>query len=122
MHHFTRFFAPKAIASAKRCSYFQIKSRNIEYKEYKAVGKSDELYGLFFSTVINSGDIISFDGKTANELKQFFEAVIEEYLEDCRKLTIAVRSAKMLVSNRAKPFRKICNNIRRNYFDPIRNL
>ena len=50
-------------------------------KGYEAVIEFDEIDQLFFGRVINTRDVISFDGKTVDELKESFEAVIEEYLE-----------------------------------------
>ena len=57
----------------------------MKYKGYEATIEFDEIDEVFFGNVINTRDVISFDGKTVNELKQSFEAVIDEYLEDCRK-------------------------------------
>ncbi|MGL6339320.1 MAG: type II toxin-antitoxin system HicB family antitoxin [Waterburya sp.] len=57
----------------------------MKYKGYKAVIEYDEVDQLFFGRVINTRDVISFDGKTVDELKESFEAVIEEYLEDCKQ-------------------------------------
>ncbi len=57
----------------------------MKYKGYEAVIKYDEVDRLFFGRVINTKDVISFDGKTVDELQQSFEAVIDGYLEDCKK-------------------------------------
>lgn len=57
----------------------------MKYKGYEAVIEYDEIDRLFFGRVINTRDIISFDGTTVNELQQSFEAVIDEYLEDCQR-------------------------------------
>ena len=57
----------------------------MKYKGYEAKVEFDEVDGLFFGNVINTKDVISFDGKTVDELRQSFEAVIDEYLSDCRK-------------------------------------
>lgn len=57
----------------------------MKYKGYEAIVEFDEVDGLFFGNVINTRDVISFDGKTVDELKQSFEAVVDEYLEDCKK-------------------------------------
>ena len=64
--------------------YSEINSET-EYKGYEAVIEYDEADRLFFGRVINTRDIISFDGETVDELQQSFEAVINEYLEDCRQ-------------------------------------
>ena len=57
----------------------------MKYKGYEAIIEFDEIDQLFFGNVINTRDVISFDGKTVDELKQSFEAVIDEYLEDCKQ-------------------------------------
>ncbi|MGL5943808.1 MAG: type II toxin-antitoxin system HicB family antitoxin [Waterburya sp.] len=57
----------------------------MKYKGYEAVIEYHEVDQLFFGRVINTRDVISFDGKTVDELKESFEAVIEEYLEDCKQ-------------------------------------
>jgi predicted HicB family RNase H-like nuclease len=57
----------------------------MKYKGYEAVIEYDEADQLFFGRVINTQDVISFDGKTVEELKESFEAVVEEYLADCQK-------------------------------------
>jgi predicted HicB family RNase H-like nuclease len=57
----------------------------MKYKGYEAVIEYDEVDRLFFGRVINTRDIISFDGTTVEELQQSFEAVIDEYLEDCQQ-------------------------------------
>jgi predicted HicB family RNase H-like nuclease len=57
----------------------------MKYKGYEAIIEYDEVDRLFFGRIINTKDIISFDGTTVEELQQSFEAVIDEYLEDCQK-------------------------------------
>ena len=57
----------------------------MRYKGYEATVEFDEIDELFFGNVINTRDVILFDGKTVDELKQSFEAAINEYLEDCER-------------------------------------
>ena len=57
----------------------------MKYKGYEATIEYDDVDRIFFGRVINTRDIISFDGKSVAELKQSFQAVIEEYLEDCKR-------------------------------------
>jgi len=57
----------------------------MKYKRYEATVEYDDVDQIFFGRVINTRDIISFDGEPIAELKQSFQAVIEEYLEDCKK-------------------------------------
>ena len=57
----------------------------MKYKGYEAVIEYDEVDRLFFGRVINTRDVISFDGTTVDEVQQSFATVIDEYLEDCQK-------------------------------------
>jgi predicted HicB family RNase H-like nuclease len=54
------------------------------YKGYRAEISYSEEDELFFGRVINiEHDIIAFDGRSIDELKQAFAAVVDEYLQDC---------------------------------------
>ena len=56
------------------------------YKNYKADISFSEEEDLFIGRVVNiQRDIIAFDGRSVEELKQAFQMVIEEYLQDCVK-------------------------------------
>ncbi len=57
----------------------------MKYKGYEATIEYDDEDQIFFGRVINTRDVISFDGESVEELKQSFQAVIEEYLEDCQQ-------------------------------------
>lgn len=57
----------------------------MKYQGYEATIEYDEVDQIFFGKVINTRDIISFDGESVAELRESFEVVIEEYLEDCRQ-------------------------------------
>jgi predicted HicB family RNase H-like nuclease len=39
----------------------------------------------FFGTVVNANVLISFRGRTVDELKESFHNVVDSYLEDCEK-------------------------------------
>ena len=56
----------------------------VTYKGYMARIEPDFDDGILVGRVINTKDIIGFDGKTISEAIEGFHAVIEEYLEDCR--------------------------------------
>ena len=58
----------------------------MKYKGYEATIEFDEEDRLFVGRVINTRDIIVFDGLSVSELEQSFQAVIDEYLEDCAEL------------------------------------
>lgn len=58
----------------------------MNYKGYEAVVEFDDEDRLFVGRVINTRDVIVFDGLSVDELEQSFQAVIDEYLEDCESL------------------------------------
>jgi predicted HicB family RNase H-like nuclease len=58
----------------------------MKYKEYRAIVEFDEEDRLFIGRVINTRDVIAFDGSSADELEQSFHAAIDEYLQDCQTL------------------------------------
>ena len=58
----------------------------MKYKEYEAIIEYDEEDRLFVGRVINTKDIIVFDGLSVDELEQSFHTVIDEYLADCQAL------------------------------------
>src|SRR5882672_7725250 len=53
------------------------------YKGYEGVATLDEDAGLFTGEVINTRDVITFQGSSVEELKQAFEASVDDYLEYC---------------------------------------
>ena len=58
----------------------------MNYKGYEAVIEFDDEDRLFVGRVINTKDVIVFDGLSVDELEQSFHAVVDEYLEDCKSL------------------------------------
>lgn len=58
----------------------------MNYKGYEAVVEFDHEDRLFVGRVINTKDVIAFDGLSVDELEQSFHAVIDEYLADCESL------------------------------------
>ena len=58
----------------------------MKYKGYEAVIEFDEEDRLFVGKVINTKDIIVFDGLSVAELEQSFHTVIDKYIEDCAAL------------------------------------
>ncbi|MGA3096350.1 MAG: type II toxin-antitoxin system HicB family antitoxin [Bryobacteraceae bacterium] len=53
------------------------------YKGYEGIARFDEEAGMFTGEVINTRDVITFQGKSVAELKRAFEASVEDYLEFC---------------------------------------
>ena len=57
----------------------------VSYKGYVARIEPDLEDGILVGRVINTRDILGFHGTTISEAIESFHAVIEEYLEDCKK-------------------------------------
>ena len=55
----------------------------LTYKGYTAQIEFDDEADNFFGEVINTRDVINFQGTTAKELKQAFIDSIEDYFEFC---------------------------------------
>jgi predicted HicB family RNase H-like nuclease len=53
------------------------------YKGYQSRVVLDEEAGLFHGEVINTRDVITFQGSSVEELKQAFEDSVDDYLEFC---------------------------------------
>jgi predicted HicB family RNase H-like nuclease len=56
----------------------------VNYKGYKAVAVLDEEAGVFTGEVINTRDVITFQGDSVGKLKKAFEESVDDYLEFCR--------------------------------------
>ena len=57
----------------------------IEYKKYIGFYEFDEEKKVFYGKVINSDDVITFQGKSVKEVKEAFQDAINEYLAWCKK-------------------------------------
>jgi len=55
----------------------------MEYKGYQARVEFDDEFNLFHGEVINIRDVITFQGKSVDELRQAFEDSVEDYLAFC---------------------------------------
>ncbi len=55
----------------------------MQYKGYLAHIEFDEEADIFHGEVINIRDVITFQGKSVDELKKAFEESVEDYLEFC---------------------------------------
>jgi predicted HicB family RNase H-like nuclease len=58
----------------------------IEYKGYIGHVEFDDEAEIFHGEVINTRDVITFQGKTVDEIKQAFRDSVEDYLDYCAKL------------------------------------
>lgn len=57
----------------------------MKYKNYEASVRFDEENEFFHGEVINTRDVITFQGKSVAELKREFKNSIEDYLDFCRQ-------------------------------------
>ena len=57
----------------------------MKYKNYEATVGFDEETEVFYGEVINTRDVITFQGSSVEELKKAFEDSVEDYLEFCRE-------------------------------------
>ncbi len=57
----------------------------MKYKGYEAAVKFNDEIELFHGEVVNTRDVITFQGKSVAELKREFKNSVEDYLEFCRE-------------------------------------
>lgn len=55
----------------------------MKYKGYLARVEFDDEANVFYGEVINTRDVITFQGQSATELKKAFEDSVEDYLAFC---------------------------------------
>lgn len=55
----------------------------LKYKDYIATVEFDDEAGIFYGEVINLRDVITFQGKSVEELRQAFKDSVEDYLDFC---------------------------------------
>ena len=56
------------------------------YKSYIAEVEIDDERGVLHGRVVNTRDVITFEGRSVDELRQAMADSIEDYLEYCREL------------------------------------
>lgn len=57
----------------------------MKYKSFEATVNFDEDAEIFHGGVVNTRDVITFQGSSVKELKKAFEDSVEDYLEFCRE-------------------------------------
>ena len=57
----------------------------LAYKNYSGIVEYDEVGKIFTGEVIGLRDVITFQGRTADELERSFQESIDFYLEMCEK-------------------------------------
>jgi predicted HicB family RNase H-like nuclease len=57
----------------------------IQYKGYVGNVEIDEDRGVLFGTVVNTRDVITYEGRTVAELTRAFHESVDDYLEFCQE-------------------------------------
>ena len=57
----------------------------MEYKGYVGKVEVDDVDGILHGEVLNTRDVITFQGETVAEAKQAFQDSVEDYLDFCRQ-------------------------------------
>lgn len=71
--------------SGKRDTGFTGGRRSMRYKGYKGAVTLDEERNIFHGEVLNTRDIITFQGNSLEECMQAFRRSVNDYLEFCRE-------------------------------------
>jgi predicted HicB family RNase H-like nuclease len=58
----------------------------MEYKGYVGKVEFDDEAGIFHGEVINTRDVITFQGTTVEEIRIAFKESVEDYLDFCKQL------------------------------------
>jgi predicted HicB family RNase H-like nuclease len=56
----------------------------MDYKGYLGRVEFDDQAGVFHGEVVNTRDVITFEGESVKELQQAFRDSVDDYLEFCR--------------------------------------
>jgi len=57
----------------------------MKYKGYEGVVKFDEEAGVFHGEVVDTRDVITFQGASVEELQKAFRDLIDDYLTFCKE-------------------------------------
>jgi len=57
----------------------------LEYRGYKGRAEFDDDAGLFHGEVLDTRDVITFQGTSVQELEEAFRESVEDYLDFCRE-------------------------------------
>ena len=58
----------------------------LKYKGYVGIAEYDDKADILHGEVINTRDVITFQGNTVDEIRQAFRDSIDDYLEFCEYL------------------------------------
>ena len=65
----------------------------MKYKKYVATVELDAEAGLLHGEIINLSDVVTFQGRSVDELRQAFKESVEDYLEGLRRVRKRTRKA-----------------------------
>lgn len=71
--------------SGKQSTSFKGRHRGMRYKGFEGAVTLDEEANIFYGEVINTRDVITFQGASLEECRQAFRASVKDYLEFCRE-------------------------------------
>ena len=71
--------------SSKRGVGFDKMCRSMRYKGYKGTVTLDKDANIFYGQVVNTRDVITFQGASLEECRQAFRSSVNDYLEFCRE-------------------------------------
>ena len=57
----------------------------MEYKGYQSSVILDDEVGIFHGEVVGTRDVITFQGKSMEELREAFRESVDEYINFCRE-------------------------------------
>ncbi|MCE2718997.1 MAG: type II toxin-antitoxin system HicB family antitoxin [Dolichospermum sp.] len=57
----------------------------MKYKGYESVVEFDDEAEIFHGEIINIRDVVTFQGRSVEELKQAFQDSVDDYLEFCQQ-------------------------------------
>ena len=57
----------------------------LEYKGYRGHAEFDDEAGIFFGEVIDTRDVITFEGTSVRGLQKAFRDSVDDYLDFCRE-------------------------------------
>lgn len=57
----------------------------LEYKGYRGSAELDDEAGVFHGEVLDTRDVITFQGTTVRQLEKAFRESVDDYLEFCRE-------------------------------------
>lgn len=74
----------------------------IEYKRYVGIYEFDETKNMFFGKVTNCKDLITFQGKSVEQITEAFQDAVNDYLAWCKKYRRKIEQPDPLLKEQEK--------------------